>query len=313
MKEIYLAGGCFWGLEKYLGGIGGVTDTLVGYANGSTESPRYEEVCTGTTGHAETVRVQYDEVALPLPALLDLFFQAIDPTAVNRQGPIGAPNTARASTLPRRRTRPLIEQALDKQQKRHRRPLVVEAQPLQNFWPAEAYHQRYLDKNPDGYCHIGKAAFERAAAGAATRRKSAGGAQGAADPATVPGDPKRRDRAGLPQRLPCGAPPWHLRGRHHRRAVVYLGGEIRRGLWLAQLLPAHRQQPAGGAADRSFGLQRTEVRSRTGGAHLGHVFEDGPAETGGRRYCINSAALRFIPLEEMEAEGYGAYLPPEEL
>ena len=79
MKEIYLAGGCFWGLEKYLGGIGGVTDTLVGYANGSTESPRYEEVCTGTTGHAETVRVQYDEVALPLPALLDLHEQRCHP------------------------------------------------------------------------------------------------------------------------------------------------------------------------------------------------------------------------------------------
>ena len=244
MKEIYLAGGCFWGLEKYLGGIGGVTDTLVGYANGSTESPRYEEVCTGTTGHAETVRVQYDEVALPLPALLDLFFQAIDPTAVNRQGPDRGTQYRTGIYFTAPEDAPLIEQALDKQQKRHRRPLVVEAQPLQNFWPAEAYHQRYLDKNPGGYCHIGKAAGPPGRLPAQIR----GGAQGAADPATVPGDPKRRDRAGLPQRLPCGAPPWHLRGRHHRRAVVYLGGEIRRGLWLAQLLPAHRQQPAGGAA-----------------------------------------------------------------
>ena len=134
MKEIYLAGGCFWGLEKYLGGIGGVTDTLVGYANGSTESPRYEEVCTGTTGHAETVRVQYDEVALPLPALLDLFFQAIDPTAVNRQGPDRGTQYRTGIYFTAPEDAPLIEQALDKQQKRHRRPLVVEAQPLQNFW-----------------------------------------------------------------------------------------------------------------------------------------------------------------------------------
>lgn len=173
MKEIYLAGGCFWGLEKYLGGIGGVTDTLVGYANGSTESPRYEEVCTGTTGHAETVRVQYDEVALPLPALLDLFFQAIDPTAVNRQGPDRGTQYRTGIYFTAPEDAPLIEQALDKQQKRHRRPLVVEAQPLQNFWPAEAYHQRYLDKNPGGYCHIGKAAFERAARRGGYRRKSA--------------------------------------------------------------------------------------------------------------------------------------------
>lgn len=168
MKEIYLAGGCFGDWKNTWAASGASPTPWSATPTGSTESPRYEEVCTGTTGHAETVRVQYDEVALPLPALLDLFFQAIDPTAVNRQGPDRGTQYRTGIYFTAPEDAPLIEQALDKQQKRHRRPLVVEAQPLQNFWPAEAYHQRYLDKNPGGYCHIGKAAFERAAAGAAT-------------------------------------------------------------------------------------------------------------------------------------------------
>lgn len=313
MKEIYLAGGYFWGLEKYLGGIGGVTDTLVGYANGSTESPRYEEVCTGTTGHAETVRVQYDEVALPLPALLDLFFQAIDPTAVNRQGPDRGTQYRTGIYFTAPEDAPLIEQALDKQQKRHRRPLVVEAQPLQNFWPAEAYHQRYLDKNPGGYCHIGKAAFERAARRGGYRRKSAEELKAQLTPLQF-------------QVTQSGATEPAFRNAYHaeHRRGIYVDVTTGEPLFTsAEKFDAgcgwpSFSRPIGSSLleerpDRSFGLQRTEVRSRTGGAHLGHVFEDGPAETGGRRYCINSAALRFIPLEEMEAEGYGAYLPPEEL
>ncbi len=190
---------------------------------------------------------------------------------------------------------------------------MVEAQPLQNFWPAEAYHQRYLDKNPGGYCHIGKAAFERAARRGGYRRKSAEELKAQLTPLQF-------------QVTQSGATEPAFRNAYHaeHRRGIYVDVTTGEPLFTsAEKFDAgcgwpSFSRPIGSSLleerpDRSFGLQRTEVRSRTGGAHLGHVFEDGPAETGGRRYCINSAALRFIPLEEMEAEGYGAYLPPEEL
>jgi methionine-S-sulfoxide reductase len=161
-KQIYLAGGCFWGTEKYLSLIPGVLRTEVGYANGNTAAPGYEDVCYRDTGHAETVKVEYDPAALDLPALLSLFYQAIDPTSINRQGADRGTQYRTGIYYVDEADSPVIRESLGELQKRYDKPLAVEAEALKNYYPAEEYHQKYLDKNPGGYCHIGLVAFDRA-------------------------------------------------------------------------------------------------------------------------------------------------------
>ncbi|MFA5577225.1 MAG: peptide-methionine (S)-S-oxide reductase MsrA [Tissierellaceae bacterium] len=154
MKEIYLAGGCFWGVEEYMSRIDGVVDTDVGYANGSKENPSYEEVCTGTTGHTETTYVKYDENKISLEELLNKFWNIIDPTMLNRQGPdIG--NQYRTGIYYIDDTDlSTINRTLEGEKQKYRRPIVTEVMPLNSFYQAEEYHQDYLKKNPGGYCHI---------------------------------------------------------------------------------------------------------------------------------------------------------------
>lgn len=160
MATVYFAGGCFWGLEKYFSLVTGVAATDVGYANGTTDSPSYKEVCTGRTGHAETVRVEYDPAVAPLPFLLEVFYEAIDPVAVNRQGnDIGTQyRTGIYYTDPAEQD--VIDRSIAELQTRYDRPIAIEVAPLANYTSAESYHQDYLVANPGGYCHIGRAEFE---------------------------------------------------------------------------------------------------------------------------------------------------------
>jgi methionine-S-sulfoxide reductase len=162
-RTVWLAGGCFWGAEKYLSLLPGVLRTLVGYANSSVESPDYKQVCSGLTGAAEAVEVAYDPDRLPLPRLLAAFLDVIDPTSLNRQGgDVGAQyRTGIYWRDPADES--VVRAALAELQAKTPEPVVVEALPLANFYPAEDYHQDYLGKNPGGYCHIGPAAFARAA------------------------------------------------------------------------------------------------------------------------------------------------------
>jgi methionine-S-sulfoxide reductase len=164
VKEIYLAGGCFWGVEKYLASIPGVTATEVGYANGTTANPTYEQVCRDGTGHSETVKVTFDPARLSLGFLLGLFFQVIDPTSVNRQGNDEGEQYRTGIYYTGPGDLPEIYNTLEKLRQAHTKPLAIEVLPLENYYPAELYHQKYLDKNPTGYCHISPAAFARAAA-----------------------------------------------------------------------------------------------------------------------------------------------------
>ena len=164
MSEIYLAGGCFWGMEKYIASIRGVAATQVGYANGNTEHPTYEDVCHKGTGHAETVRVTYHADVLPLPFLLDLYYAAIDPVSVNRQGGDSGTQYRTGIYYVDPADLPVIEASIAGLQARLNRPAAIEVKPLVNFHPAEEYHQRYLAKNPGGYCHIGADRFACAAA-----------------------------------------------------------------------------------------------------------------------------------------------------
>lgn len=154
MKEIYLAGGCFWGVEEYFSRIGGVVDTDVGYANGTSENPSYKQVCSGITGHTETTHIKYDESKVTLKELLDKFFKIIDPTLLNRQGgDIG--NQYRTGIYykdPEDLT--IIKDVIEEKQKNYTKKIVTEVMPIEKYYSAEEYHQDYLKKNPGGYCHV---------------------------------------------------------------------------------------------------------------------------------------------------------------
>ena len=160
MEEIYFAGGCFWGTQHYLKQIRGVVGTAAGYANGETENPTYKQVYTDTTGYAETVRVLYDPAVISLQQLVELYFHSVDPTLLNCQGgDVGTRyRTGIYYTSPEDLS--VIQAVYDKVAAEYDIPLVVELQPLRNFYPAEEYHQDYLDKNPEGYCHIPLALME---------------------------------------------------------------------------------------------------------------------------------------------------------
>jgi peptide methionine sulfoxide reductase msrA/msrB len=160
VKTIYIAGGCFWGLEKYIGLVKGVVDVEAGYANGANASATYGD----GSGYAETVKVAYDPSEAPLPFLLDLFYDAVDPTSVDRQGnDVGAEyRTGIYYTDPV--DAPVIEKSLAELQKRYAEPIAIESGPLVHYTRAEEYHQDYLQKNPGGYCHIPEKLFDAAAA-----------------------------------------------------------------------------------------------------------------------------------------------------
>ena len=161
-KTIVLSGGGFWGVEHYLSLIKGVIKTEVGYANGLTENPTYEQVCTGASGFADAVKVTYDAESLGLSELLSLFFQIIDPTSVNRQGNDRGPQYRTGVYFTDPADWPIIHGSLVLLTESLDRPLAVEGGKLKNFYTAEEYHQKYLDKNPGGYCHISEDKFQAA-------------------------------------------------------------------------------------------------------------------------------------------------------
>lgn len=154
VKQIYLAGGCFWGTEHFLKQIEGVETTRVGYANGNVVNPTYQQVCTGTTDFAETVEVRYDPKVVDLPFLIDLYFKTIDPTSVNRQGGDRGTQYRTGIYYTDMADAEIIRETVQRLAAGYSSPLAVEIKPLENFYPAENYHQDYLDKNPGGYCHI---------------------------------------------------------------------------------------------------------------------------------------------------------------
>ncbi len=154
MREIYLAGGCFWGVEEYMSRINGVIETKVGYANGITENPTYQELCTGTTGHSETTYVKYDENIISLEELLNRFWRIIDPTILNRQGPDIGNQYRTGIYYVDAKDLDIINKTLEEQKLKYDKPIVTEIMELKSFYNAEEYHQDYLKKNPGGYCHI---------------------------------------------------------------------------------------------------------------------------------------------------------------
>lgn len=153
-KKIYLAAGCFWGAEHYLKQIEGITFTQVGFANGNTEKPTYEQVYTDLTGYAEAVLVEYDSYIIPLRTIIRLYFKAIDPTSLNRQGADFGTRYRTGIYYIDKLDFPIIQEVMVLEAKKYDAPLQVEVAPLKNFFPADEYHQDYLDKTPTGYCHL---------------------------------------------------------------------------------------------------------------------------------------------------------------
>ncbi len=171
IKEIYLAGGCFWGTQLYLKQIKGVLETEVGYANGNTPDPTYKEVYTDETGYAETVYVKYDSEIISLERILQLYFKSIDPLSLNKQGGDIGTRYRTGIYYTDAEDLPVIQKvfgAVEQEcfaagrsgQQSGACRLAVEVKPLKNFYTGEEYHQNYLDKNPDGYCHISAALME---------------------------------------------------------------------------------------------------------------------------------------------------------
>lgn len=310
-SEIYFAGGCFWGTEHFLKQIRGVKSTEVGYANGNIQNPTYEQVCNNNTGFAETVKVDYNPQEVDLPLLIDLFFKTIDPTSVNRQGNDRGTQYRTGIYYVDKNDLPVIQAAVQALAKKYPKPIVVEIKPLTNFYKAEDYHQDYLDKHPSGYCHINPELFD------------------IAKKANAPKTYKKADDATLRARLTpeqyavtqknATEKAFHNEYWDEHRKGIYVDITTGEPLfvstdkfdsgcgWPSFSKPINKNLIKENS-DTSYGMKRVEVRSSTGDAHLGHVFTDGPKDKGGLRYCINSASLRFIPLEKMQEEGYGAYI-----
>jgi len=314
LKTIWLAGGCFWGLEAYMDRVPGVADASVGYANGTTESPTYEDVIRNGTGHAETVQVNYDPNMISLDELLNYFFRVINPTILNQQGAdIGSQYRTGIYYTDEATELEVIEKAVELEQEDHIPTIVTEVLPLENFFPAEEYHQDYLDKNPTGYCHID---FDKLY-----------------EEENIIVDASKYTRPDAIERLSMltdqqynvtqmDETEYAFENEFHDNHEPGLYVDVVTG----EPLFSSKDKYDSGCGwpsfvkpidietiiflqDETYGMIRTEVRSRVGDSHLGHVFADGPKDRGGLRYCINSASLRFIHLDDLVEEGYGFFLP----
>lgn len=310
---IYLAGGCFWGLEHLMQSIPGVIDAKSGYANGTCKADAdYETVCKGNTGFRETVRVEYDPEKVSLDALLLAYFYVIDPTVQNRQGNDVGSQYQTGIYYTNSMAKEVAQRIYDIEKSR-RAKFFVEFEPLANFFLAEEYHQNYLEKNPDGYCHIPRDEIELF-----SKLK------------IDPGDYRKPAAESILEKLT--AEQYHITQENgtERAFQNEFWDKFEKGIYVDVVTgeplfsstdkfesgcgwPAFSKPIEAPAVvereDNSHGMSRTEVRSRAGDSHLGHVFQNDPDSPSGVRYCINSAALRFVPYEKMESEGYGYLLP----
>jgi len=306
LEDLYFAGGCFWGLEAYMSRIYGVYDVTSGYANGSTENPSYEDLIYRNSGHAETVHVRYDPERVELVTLLDYYFKVIDPTMLNQQGNDRGVQYRTGIYYTDEKLVDIINVRMKEEQSKYDDPIVVEVEPLVHYYLAEDYHQDYLEKNPNGYCHIDLFTVEEVVI----------------DPTWYPIPDDDTLKATLTD-IQYQVTQFDQTERAFTNEYwnvfedgIYVDIVTGEPLFLSNdkyesqcgwpsFTKAINKDVVVYLEDTSFNMVRTEVRSRAGDIHLGHVFNDGPVDKGGLRYCINSASIKFIPINQMDIEGYG--------
>ena len=292
--------------------IPGVIDAQSGYANGTGKADaKYQTILGGKTGFRETVRVEYDPAKVSLDHLLLAYFYVIDPTVLNKQGNDTGTQYQTGIYYTNTQVQAVVERIVELERGRHK-VFAVEVGPLKNYYPAEEYHQNYLDKNPGGYCHISPAKIKLLSSlkiDAGSYKKPA---------AETIRDKLTAEQFQVTQQNGTER-PFHNEFWDKFAKGIYV--DIVTGEPLFSSTDKY-QSSCGWPAftkpieapllverkDTSYGMVRTEVRSRSGDSHLGHVFTGDRESPNGVRYCINSASLRFIPYEQMEAEGYGYLL-----
>ena len=316
LKEIYLAGGCFWGLEAYMQKIKGVEDAVSGYANGKTDNPSYKDL--HTSGHAETVKVVYNPDMVSLEELLEYYLRVVDPVSINKQGNDTGTQYRTGVYYTNNSEKTIIEKVLANEQKKYDKPIAIEVLPLQQFFIAEEYHQDYLDKNPGGYCHIDLSLADKPLSDKAISKSN----EPEIDASKYPrpsNDELKKQLTDEQYQVAVNSDterPFSNEYWNNFEKGIYVDITTKEPLFLStdkfesgcgwpSFSKPINEDVVKYSEDDSFNMNRTEVRSRSGNAHLGHVFDDGPKESGGKRYCINSASLEFIPYEKMDERGYG--------
>jgi peptide methionine sulfoxide reductase msrA/msrB len=325
-EKATFAGGCFWCVESDFEKADGVGEVISGYAGGTENNPRYEDVSAGITGHVEAVQVSYDPEKIPYEELLNIFWRHIDPTDPGGQFVDRGPQYRTAIFYHTEQQREIAEKskaALEKSG-RFQKPIVTEIKAFTTFYAAEDYHQDYYKKNPIRYkyyrFHSGRDQFLKTIWVA---EKEEARAPSGAESYSRPSDEAIRQRLTSNQyhvtQKNGTEPPFDNEFWNNKKEGIYV--DIVSGEPLFSSTdkfdsgtgwPSFTQPLESGNVvekkDKSFFMERTEVRSKYGNSHLGHLFEDGPGKNG-LRYCINSASLQFVPKEDLGKKGYGKYVP----
>jgi peptide methionine sulfoxide reductase msrA/msrB len=303
------AGGCFWCMVQPFDELPGIIKVVSGYTGGHKENPTYHEVCSNTTGHYEAVQITFDPTVFPYEKLLELFWQQIDPTDASGQFGDRGDSYKTAIFYHTQEQKRLAEESKQtlEESKRFSKPIVTEIKEASVFYPAEEYHQGYYKKNSFHYNNYkegsGRAGFIR-------------------------DNWKKHHAENIKKLTPIQnhvtqengtEPAFQNEFWSHMEEGIYVDIVSGKPLfssidkfdsgcgWPSFTKPIQHQEVFE-KLDTSHGMRRIEVRSTSANSHLGHVFDDGPHDKGGLRYCINSAALKFIPIDKLKEEGYGEYL-----
>lgn len=303
LKKAVFAGGCFWCMVKPFDKYNGVISVTSGYTGGDVENPTYEQVCSGKTGHREAVCIVYNDKLISYDKLLEIFWGAIDPTDDGGQFNDRGEHYKTAIYYFDEEQKKQAEESKQKldESKVYTKPIVTKILPLKVFYQAEEYHQNYYKKNPEHYnrYYRGSGRFNFVKKNWAKQNLT-----------PIQYEVTQNNMT---------EPPFQNEYYNHFEEGIYVdivSGEalfsskdkFESGCGWPSFSKGINKESLVGVRDLSHGMDRIEVRSKEGDSHLGHVFDDGPSELGGIRFCINSASLKFIPKDKMKEMGYEDYL-----